>query len=185
MPSLNGSIFRVTGPLCGEFTGPGEFPAQRPATRSFDVFFDLRLNKRLSKQPRGWWFEMPSWSLWPHRNDVIKVSRYCPWSISYIHYVPWIWRPFCCAFIVVVFSVLVVFVRQVPYSHTPYFLGLLHWLLNRHKPLAKCIGSDGISRSAKICDWQPYLYQETIKCYETSFFYVTWLSKLSVVLGKL
>ena len=40
--------FRVTGPLCGEFTGPGEFPTQRPVTRSFDVFFDLRLNKRLS-----------------------------------------------------------------------------------------------------------------------------------------
>ena len=45
MTSSNGSIFRVTGPLCGEFTGPGEFPAQRPVTRSFDVFFDLRLNK--------------------------------------------------------------------------------------------------------------------------------------------
>ena len=55
--SSNGSIFRVTGPLCGEFTGPGEFPAQRPVTRSFDVFFDLRQNKRLSKQPWGWWFE--------------------------------------------------------------------------------------------------------------------------------
>ena len=39
------NIFRVTGPLCGEFTGPGEFPAQRPVTRSFDVFFDLRPNK--------------------------------------------------------------------------------------------------------------------------------------------
>ena len=40
----------VTGPLCGEFTGPGEFPTQRPVTRSFEVFFDLHLNKRLSKQ---------------------------------------------------------------------------------------------------------------------------------------
>ena len=49
--SSNGNIFRVIGPLCGEFTGPGEFPTQRPVTRSFDVFFDLRLNKRLSKQP--------------------------------------------------------------------------------------------------------------------------------------
>ena len=29
MTSSNGNIFRVTGPLCGEFTGPGEFPAQR------------------------------------------------------------------------------------------------------------------------------------------------------------
>ena len=53
---------------------PGEFPAQRPVTRSFDVFFDLRLNKRLSKQPRGWWFETPAWSLWRHRNDQSFVS---------------------------------------------------------------------------------------------------------------
>ena len=42
MTSSNGNIFRVTGPLCGEFTGPGEFTAQRPVTRNFDVFFDLR-----------------------------------------------------------------------------------------------------------------------------------------------
>ena len=26
MTSSNGNTFRVTGPLCGEFTGPGEFP---------------------------------------------------------------------------------------------------------------------------------------------------------------
>ena len=69
MTSSNGNIFRVTGPLCGEFTGPGEFPSQRPVTRSFDVFFDLCLNKRLSKQPWGWWFETPSLSLWRHRNE--------------------------------------------------------------------------------------------------------------------
>ena len=68
MTSSNGNIFRVTGPLCGEFTGPGEFPTQRPVTRSCDVFFDLHLNKRLSKQPSGWWFETPSWSLWHHCN---------------------------------------------------------------------------------------------------------------------
>ena len=60
MTSSNGNIFRVTGPLCGEFTGPGEFPTQRPVTRSFDVFFDLRLNKRWIKQPWGWWYETPS-----------------------------------------------------------------------------------------------------------------------------
>ena len=34
MTSSNGKIFRGTGPLCGEFTGPGEFPAQRPVTRT-------------------------------------------------------------------------------------------------------------------------------------------------------
>ena len=68
MTSSNGNIFRVTGPLCGEFTGPGEFPTQRPVTRSFDVSFDLRLNKRLSEQPWGWWFETLSWSLWRQCN---------------------------------------------------------------------------------------------------------------------
>ena len=50
MTSSNGNIFRVTGHLCGEFTGLGEFPPQRPVTRNFDVYFDLRLNKRLCKQ---------------------------------------------------------------------------------------------------------------------------------------
>ena len=91
MTSSNGNIFRVTGPLCGEFTDPGDFPTQRPVTRSFGVFFDLRLNKRLSKQPWGWWFETPSSSLWRHCNaqgmstwhiilrhivDMLKVSRF-------------------------------------------------------------------------------------------------------------
>ena len=75
MTSSNGNIFRVTGPLCGEFTGPGEFPTQRPVTRSFDVFFDLRLNKRLSKQPWGWWCETQSWSLWRHCNGIIDSVK--------------------------------------------------------------------------------------------------------------
>ena len=68
MPSSNGIIFRVTGPLSGEFPDTGEFPAQRPVTRSFDVFFDLRLNKRLSKHPRRRWFETLSRSLWRYCN---------------------------------------------------------------------------------------------------------------------
>ena len=41
MTPSNGNIFRVTGPLCGEFTGYGEFPSQIPVTWSFDVFFYL------------------------------------------------------------------------------------------------------------------------------------------------
>ena len=74
MTSSNGNIFRVTGPLCGEFTGPGEFPTQRPVKRSFDVFFDLHLNTRLSKQPWGWWFETLSWLLWRHCNVASCIS---------------------------------------------------------------------------------------------------------------
>ena len=80
MTSSNGNIFRVTGPLCGEFTGPGEFPTQRPVTQSFDVFFDLRLNKRLSKQPWGWWFETPSCSLWRRCNASIGIALRLQWS---------------------------------------------------------------------------------------------------------
>ena len=75
MTSSNGNIFRITGPLCGEFTGPGEFPAQRPVTRSFDVFFDLRLNKRLNKQSWGWWFETLSRPFWRHRNGKLDPHR--------------------------------------------------------------------------------------------------------------
>ena len=74
MTSTNGNIFRVTGRLCGEFTGPGEFPAQRPVTRSFDVFCDLRQNKRLRKQSWGWWFETLSRPLWRHWNGPIELA---------------------------------------------------------------------------------------------------------------
>ena len=49
MMSSNENILRVTGPLCGEFTGHRWIPLQRPVTRIFGVFFDLRLNKRLCK----------------------------------------------------------------------------------------------------------------------------------------
>ena len=68
MTSSNANVFRVTGHLCGEFTGPGKFPAQRPVTRSFDVFFDLHPNKWLSKQWWGWWFDMPQCPLRRHSN---------------------------------------------------------------------------------------------------------------------
>ena len=59
--------------------------SQRPVKRSFDVFFDLHLNKPLSKQLWGWWFEMPSRSLWHQCNAIC--------SNNYIHSVwampPW------------------------------------------------------------------------------------------------
>ena len=67
MTSSNGNMFRVTGHLCGEFSG--EFLAQRPVTRSIDVFFDLRRIKRLYKESWGWWFETLSGPLWRHSNE--------------------------------------------------------------------------------------------------------------------
>ena len=72
MTSSNGNIFRVTGPLCGEFAGHRWIPrTQRPVTRSSDVFFDLCPNN--NKQSWGWWFETLSRSLWRHSNVVKYV----------------------------------------------------------------------------------------------------------------
>ena len=72
MTPSNGNIFRVHGPLWGEFTG--EFTSQRPVARCFDGFFDLRLNKWLSKLSRRRWFEMSSRSLWRHCNVLSQFT---------------------------------------------------------------------------------------------------------------
>ena len=61
--------FPITGHLCGEFTGPGDFAHKGQRRGAFDVLFDLRLNKRLSKQSWGWWFETQSRPLWRHCNS--------------------------------------------------------------------------------------------------------------------
>ena len=72
MTSSNGK-FSVLLDLCvGISSITGEFPSQRQVTWSFDVFLGLRLNKRLSKQSWGWWFEMPSSSLWCHCNGHLS-----------------------------------------------------------------------------------------------------------------
>ena len=70
MTSSNGSSFRVTVHLCGEFTGPRWIPRPKASDAGFDVFFDLRPNKPLSKQFWCWWFETPSRPWWRHRNDI-------------------------------------------------------------------------------------------------------------------
>ena len=98
MTSSNGNIFRVTGPLCGEFTGHRWIPSTKasdaePWSRGLDVSFDLRQNKRLNKQSWGWWFETPLHSLWRHRNEVSRAgtSNYSPqklWNVITCPY-PW------------------------------------------------------------------------------------------------
>ena len=77
---IKGNMFRVTGHLCGEFTGCRGIPAKLPVTRSFDVFFDLQLNRRLGKRSWDWWFETPSRSSWSHCNGLPNVER------SFDHY---------------------------------------------------------------------------------------------------
>ena len=52
MTSSNGNIFRVTGPLWGEFTGHLLIPLTKASDGGFDVFLDLCLNKRSNKPTR-------------------------------------------------------------------------------------------------------------------------------------
>ena len=76
MTSSNGNIFRVTGHLCGEFTGHRWIPRTKASGAEIWCFLDLRPNKRLSKQSWGWWFETLLRPLWRHCN----VSMWYNWS---------------------------------------------------------------------------------------------------------
>ena len=69
--SSNGNIFRITGHLCGEFTGPRWIPRTKANDAELWCFFDLRLKKRLSKQSWGWSLETPSRPFRSHRNAYL------------------------------------------------------------------------------------------------------------------
>ena len=69
MTSSNGNIFRVTGHLCGEFTGPRRIPHTKASDAELWCFLSSALNKRLSKQWWSWWFETLSRPLWRHYNE--------------------------------------------------------------------------------------------------------------------
>ena len=66
LTSSNGLIFRVTGPLCGEFTGHRWILVTKASDAELWCFFYLRLSKHLSKQSRRRWFETPSRPLLRH-----------------------------------------------------------------------------------------------------------------------
>ena len=74
MVPSNRNIFRVTGLLCGEFTGYRWIPHIKASDAELSCFFYLRLNKRLSKQSWGWWSETPSRPLLRHCNVMGPVS---------------------------------------------------------------------------------------------------------------
>ena len=75
MTSSNRNIFRVTGPLWGEFTGHQRIPLKASDVELW-CFLDLHLNKRLSKQSRRRWFETPSLPLWRHCNESCRASYF-------------------------------------------------------------------------------------------------------------
>ena len=66
MTSSKGNIFRITVPLCGEFTGHRWIPVTEAGDEVLWRYSYLRLNKRLSQPSERRWFETPSCSLWRH-----------------------------------------------------------------------------------------------------------------------
>ena len=69
------TFFRVTGPLCGKFTGHRWIPCTKASDAEFWCLFDLRLNKPLSKQSWCWWFETPSRPLWRQCNVSVALHK--------------------------------------------------------------------------------------------------------------
>ena len=47
------------------------------------MFSLICLNKRLSKQWWGWWFDVPSCSLWRQCNDIVRNSVSCHRNIGF------------------------------------------------------------------------------------------------------
>ena len=115
MTSSNGSIFRVSGPLCGEFTNHRWIPRAKAATRRFDVFFDLCLNNRKLRD------------LWCHsaNYDVNVMSAYYLYGWRCV-----IWDTNLCAIYLFRFflfkwytkdcSVFVVYDKKPHGTHMPY-----------------------------------------------------------------
>ena len=76
LTSSNGNIFRVTGPLCGEFTGHRWVPLTKASDAELWCFFICTLNERLSKKNWGWLFRSQSHSLWRHCNEICTRLSY-------------------------------------------------------------------------------------------------------------
>ena len=68
MTSSNGNIFRVTGHLCGEFTGQREIPRTKAIDAELWCFILSTPECRLREQSWGWWFETPLRPLRRHCN---------------------------------------------------------------------------------------------------------------------
>ena len=67
--SSKGNIFRVTGPLWGEFTGHRWISLSKPSDAELRCFLWSAPEQTVRKQSRRRWFETPSCPLWRHCNE--------------------------------------------------------------------------------------------------------------------
>ena len=87
MTSSNGNIFRLTGNLCGEFTGHRWVPHTKARDAEPWCFLWSAPEKRLSKQSWGWWFETPlhpvTRKMFPF-NDVIMHFLNAKYLVTWV-----------------------------------------------------------------------------------------------------
>ena len=77
MTSSNGNIFRVTGHLCGEFTGHRWIPHTKASDAEFDVFFiRVWINGWVNNREAGN-LRRYGGPLWRHRNDDPEQRGRC------------------------------------------------------------------------------------------------------------
>ena len=86
MTSLNGNVFRVTGPLCGKYTGLRWIHLTKVSDAQLWCFLWFA-PKRLSIQSRLRWFETPSHSLWRqlYTNNMVFDGNCMP--MITLHYI--------------------------------------------------------------------------------------------------
>ena len=95
-------------------------------------FFDLRRNKRLSKQPWGWWFKTPSWSLWRQCNEqnvLLTLTSMCLYIYIYAY------RSICFIYIYLYACVYVLFLF--------YLIDFIIYVRDEHEAL-HCILANSI-----------------------------------------
>ena len=85
MTSSNGNIFRVTGLLCGEFTGHRWIPRTKSSDAELWCFLWSVPEPQLSKQWRRRWLETPSRSLWLHCNVLQFISNWRAFFMLLLH----------------------------------------------------------------------------------------------------
>ena len=86
MTSSYGNIFRVTGPLCGEFTGHRWIPLTKASDAELWGFLSSAPEQSVMQIIETPEIETPSRSLWRHCNDTILVHY------PVVKSLPLIWR---------------------------------------------------------------------------------------------
>ena len=96
------NVFRVTGHLCGEFTGQRWIHRTKARDGELWCFLWSEPELRLSNHGWGWWFETPSRPLWRHFNETNMAflhTYFIPRPLVYTYLtsfnvLPWIQQQF-------------------------------------------------------------------------------------------